>query len=308
MNKKAPENQLSLLTYFEGSQVLFQGNDLTSAQYEMSEVQKNIFYMVQSQLGADDAPDKQYTLRVRDIMGLKGNTNMYTSLREATKTMMQKILTIKLKDGYLQVAPFSSVLYNTKEGTLSIRIDPSLRPYLFNLKTRFTTFGHTEALTLSGKYTKRIYEMLSQWKHMKLMKITVRELKTRLALYDPETDQEQYPSWDGFRRRVLLQAIEEINEKTDLHVKMYPEREGRKVAILKWTIAITRTHAISPTPSDLQIRLTTEFGLRPDQAERITEQYDVPFIYKKLYEIRLSNNKETIANIGAYTATVFNVK
>ncbi|NEU70926.1 replication initiation protein [Spirosoma agri] len=308
MRSLTPVNQLSLLSYINTSEILFQGNALTSAHYEMTALQKNIFYMVQSQLGADDPTGMEYVVRVKDIMGLTNIKNPYDDLKIATETMMQKILTIKVPDGYLQVAPFSSVQYNTKQGTIAISIDAKLRPFLFNLDSRFTTYGLQDALNVSGKYTKRLYEMLSQWKHLGLMKITVQELKSRLKLYDIHTEIEQYPNWDGFRRRILLPAIGEINTKTDLSVTLYTERVNRKVAILKWTIKVIKTHALPPTLSDLHVRLVAEFNLRPDQAEYIIENFDAVFIYRKLHEIQVKNSSRRVNNMGAYTARVFGVK
>ena len=307
MKKMTPANQLPLLPMTPENEVLFQANALTSAYYEMSALQKNIFYMVQSQLGANDAPDKGYVVKVKDIMAATDTVNIYKNLQIATESMMQKILNIPVNGNLLQVAPFSSVLYNYGEGTITLRIDSQLRPFLFNLDSKFTTLGKTEALNVSGKHTKRIYEMLSQWKSMGLMKITLLELKHRIKLYDPLTKEEQYPIWAEFKRRVLDLAVEEINEKTDLNVQFYTERENRKIYQLKWTIKVTKTHNLTPTPSDLHQRLITEFSLRTDQAQYIISHFDTVFIYKKLHEILIKNTSRRITNMGAYTAKVFGV-
>ncbi|MFD2937621.1 replication initiation protein [Spirosoma flavum] len=301
MKKRTPTNQLSLLNYARMSAILFQGNALTTAHYDMTALQKNILYMVQSQLGAEDAPGKEYLVRVRDIMGLTSTKNPYEDLRKSTETMMQKIMTIAVPDGFIQVAPFSSVQYNTKEGTIAICIDSKLRPYLFNLDNRFTTYGLTEAMNVPGKYSKRLYEMLSQWKSMGLMKVNMPDLRLQLKLED------KYPDWDNFKRRVLDPAVAEINQHTDLFVKYYPERESRRIALLKWTIKLKSTHIIPPTLSELEQRLISEFKLRPDQAKYITTNFDPVFIYKKLHEIVIHNADRKIVSMGAYTAKVFGV-
>lgn len=312
MKKRIPANQLSILGKVDNAvRMLFQANALTVANYEMSALQKNIFYMVQSQLGADDAPNKEYIIRIKDLVDVTNVVNPYANLRLATKTMMQKILEIPIDGNLLQVAPFSSVFYNTDEGTIAICIDPKLRPFLFNLENRFTTYGFYEALLVSGKYTKRLYEMLSQWKNLGLMKVSIQDLKTRLRLIrnDEETgqDTEQYPDWDNFKRRVLDPAVKEINSKTDIEVTYYPERESRKTTGLVWTIKVKKPELQLPPPSELHQRLIEKFGLRADQAQYVINNYDSVYIMRKLYEIEIKNTSRKILNMGAYTAKVFGV-
>ena len=283
------------------SEILFQSNALTTAHYEMTALQKNIFYTVQSQLGVDDAPGKEYLVRVRDIMSVTNTKNPYEDLRKATENMMQKIMTIAVPNGFIQVAPFSSVQYNTNEGTIAICIDSKLRPYLFNLENRITIFGYNEAMNIPGKYSKRLYEMLSQWKSMGLMKGTIANLRAALKLED------KYPDWDNLKRRVLEPAVEEVNKHSDLYVKFYPERENRKIVLLKWTIKLKETHVVTPTPSELEQKLISEFKLRPDQAKYVISNFDIVFIHKKLHEIVIKNSSRKIQSMGAYTAKVFNV-
>jgi plasmid replication initiation protein len=310
--KRTPANQLSIMGHVDKAvRMLFQANALTVANYEMSALQKNIFYMVQSQLGADDPPNKEYTIRIKDLGELTNVANPYVNLRVATKTMMQKILEIPIDGNLLQVAPFSSVFYNTSEGTITICIDPKLRPFLFNLDNRFTTYGFHQALLVSGKYTKRLYEMFSQWKKMGLMKVSLTELKKRLRLLRIDEESglvvEQYPDWDNFKRRVLDPAVKEINENTDIEVTYYPEREGRKIMGMVCTIKIKNPELQLPAPSELQLRLIDKFGLRDDQAKYVLNNYDSVFIMRKLYEIEVKNSSRKILNLGAYTAKVFGV-
>lgn len=310
--KPTPSNQLSLMSSLSpAARVLFQANALTVANYEMTPLQKNILYSVQLQLGADDALDKEYVIRIKDLAELNGVRNPYANLRQATKSMMQKIIEIPIDNNLLQIAPFSSVFYNTSEGTIAITIDPKLRPFLFNLENRFTTYGYVEASSLASRYSKRLYEMLSQWKNMGLMKVTVQELKTRLKLIKVDEEQgieiEQYVDFDNFRRRVLDPAKREINESTDLQVEYYPEREGKKITMLKWTIKIVKKELQAPNPSELEMQLVEKFRLRPDQARYVLDNYETPYITRRLYEIEVINASRKITNMGGYTAKVFGV-
>ncbi|MCK8495367.1 MULTISPECIES: replication initiation protein [Spirosoma] len=308
--KRTPSNQLTLLKLDAKTETLFQANALTNAYYDMSALQKNILYMVQSQIKKDDPDDKRYVVRVKDIMAITDTANPYKSLQLATEGMMQKIMNIPVGGKLLQVAPFSSVLYDYGKGTMTFKIDSDLRPFLFNLENgRFTTFGKEPAMNLPGKYSKRIYEMLSSWKKAGLMKISILELKTRLRLYDPVTEIEQYEDWRDFNKRVLIPAVKEINHESDLHVEYFTQRVGKRIAQLKWVIKTKTTVALEvpPTVSELHERMMTQFKLRSDQIEFILARFEPAVINKKLYEIQLQNASKKISNIGGYTAKVFGV-
>ncbi|GAB3789193.1 replication initiation protein [Spirosoma horti] len=310
MKKQMPSNQLSLLKLDAKTEILFQANALTNAYYDMSALQKNILYMVQSQIKKNDPDDQRYVVRVKEIMTITDTVNPYKSLQLATEGMMQKIMNIPVGGKLLQVAPFSSVLYDYGKGTMSFKIDPDLRPFLFNLeKGRFTTFGKEPAMNLPGKYSKRIYEMLSSWKKAGIMKISILELKTRLRLYDPVTEIEQYEDWRDFNKRVLVPAVKDINQESDLFVEFFPQREGKRIAQLRWLIKVKTTVPIeiSPTVSELHEKLLTHFKLRTDQIEYILSNYEPELINRKLYEIQVQNASKKISNIGGYTAKVFGV-
>jgi plasmid replication initiation protein len=288
------------------SPVIFQDNALTNAHYQMSELEKNIFYSVQNQLSNKDLPDQEYTVRVQDLTQYTDSENLYQNLRKATERMMQQILYIPLADqGFLQVAPFSSVKYLTGEGLMIFRIDPNLLPYLLNLKKHFTIYGYKEALSLSGKHTKRIYEILSMFKNLGVVKLDLLELKTRLKLYNPDTGKEDYTNFNMMATRVLNPAVEEINSKSNLRVSYTPVKTSRKVTHLSWTISQQYALREEASEPELLQRLVREFGLRTDQATQILTEFDVPAIHKKLHEIQMANLNKKISNWGAYTAKAF---
>ena len=47
---------------------------------------------------------------------------------------MQKVFEVRINKKVIQVAWLSYVAYNESEGTIDIRFDPFLRPYLLELK------------------------------------------------------------------------------------------------------------------------------------------------------------------------------
>ncbi|GAB3898830.1 replication initiation protein [Spirosoma agri] len=294
--------------------LLYQGNSVTAARYEMSELQKNLMYTLQAAIRPDDGIDTVYTFQVREIMTDldRDPNNGYKNLQEATKGMMQVVFEMYVNGQLIQVNPFSSAVYDYGKGTISLRVDPNMRPLLTGLTGNYTTFGKEMAMRLTGKYAKRLYEMFSQWKDVGNFRIGILDLKHRLNLYDPETQQEEY-NITNFFRFVLDPAINEINQRSDLIVRFRQHKTGRKITDLTFTIKRIRIEqelylpGIDSDTAILADRLMSRFGLRPDQRDLVLSKFDIPTIRKKLVEIEKRNSTRAIDNWGAYTAKVFDV-
>jgi len=106
--------------------LIYQGNTLTTARYEMSALQKDILYVLQSAIKSNDAADQEYILRVRDIIiDLdRDPSNGYTNLKKASWGMMDIKMEMFINGEYVQVVPFSRFIYNEGEGTMRVTIDP----------------------------------------------------------------------------------------------------------------------------------------------------------------------------------------
>lgn len=294
--------------------LLYQGNSITTARYEMSELQKNLMYTLQAAVRPDDTNDTIYTFKVQDIMHDldRDPDNGYRNLQEATKGMMQVVFEMYVNGQLVQVNPFSSAVYDYGRGTISLRVDPNMRPLLTGLTGNFTTFGKEMAMRLTGKYAKRLYEMFSQWKDIGTFKIAILDLKHRLNLFDPESGKEEY-NISNFFRFVIDPAVNEINQRSDLLVRFRQHKTGRKITDLTFTIKRVRIEqelflpGIENDTTLLGERLVSRFGLRADQRDRVLANFDLGVIRKKLLEIEKRNSTKSIENWGAYTAKVFGV-
>lgn len=294
--------------------LLYQGNSITMARYEMSELQKNLMYTLQAAVRPDDTIDTVYTFKVQDIMQdlNRDPDNGYRNLQEATKGMMQVVFEMYVNGQLLQVNPFSSAVYDYGKGTISLRVDPNMRPLLTGLTGNYTTFGKEMAMRLTGKYAKRLYEMFSQWKDIGTFKIGILDLKHRLNLYDPESGKEEY-NISNFFRFVIDPSVNEINQRSDLLVRFKQHKTGRKITDLTFTIKWIRLEqelflpGIESDTTVLGEKLVSRFGLRPDQRDLILTKFELAVIRKKLFDIEKRNSSKPIDNWGAYTAKVFGV-
>jgi len=297
--------------------IIYQANAITQARYELSALQKNILYLVMAQIKKDDAIDKKYRVSVADMERILDNQIRPDDIRKATASLVTKLIEVENPDGetgFLQMTFFSSVSYIQKSRTIELEISQRLKPYLFDLKEKFTTFQLDMALTVKSKYSKRLYEMLSQYKDTKKMFIKVEDLKYKLFILD-EKGGDTYPNWADFEKRILKTAQKELDEHTDIAFTYKTKKTGRKVTSLEFFISKKHIKAASlilpeiETLSNEQLlaRLTSQFKLRKDQALKILELYPEQEINKRLYEINLLVINKQISSIGGYTAKIFGV-
>ena len=296
---------------------LWQSNFITSARYEMSALEKNIIYMVMSQIRKEDTSEKMYLVSARELMLLTGTEIKYADFQKATAKLVTRLLQGSLSNGnFLQTTFVSSAEYVKGQGVIEITISPKIRPFYIDLKKEFTTFQLNIALNLHTIYAKRLYEIFSMYKNMKdkSFKINLLDLKKRLQLIDETTGRDKYEKFTHFKNNVLDPAEREINAKSDISFT-YKTIEGNKVGRGRKPIdqlEFTVTHAEQPTKysyddSNLPIftRLISQFHLRKDQASKVLENFSPAEINKALYDIHLKVINKEITNIGAYTAKNF---
>ena len=294
---------------------LWQDNLLTIARYDMTALEKNILYMVMAQIKKNDVAGDFYYVSAREIMDRVGERIDFVAFRKATKLLIGRVFETNLPNGNILQASFvASAEYLSGEGIIKIEISRQVLPFYLELKEKFTTFQLNAALSLNSKYAKRLYEMLSMYKAMpnKSFTIALTELKKLLIVIDAK-GKDSYPSFTDFSNRVLLPAEKEINAHTDIQFKyvvILGESLGRgrkPVSAIKFTVSTTQS-LLPPTneqTANLIRRMTTEFGLNKTQAEKVLAENEHKIILKKLYEISLAKN--TIRNIGGYTAKSFGV-
>src|SRR5690606_21376265 len=158
-------------------------NRLIEANYKLGVVEQKIILCLASNIQPTDSDFKTYTLPIKEftnLLGLRG-TPKYTELRKITKELMQKVFEIRINKKVIQVAWLSYVAYNESEGTIDIRFDPFLRPYLLELKREFTSYKLENVIKLKSAYAIRIYELLKQYERLHKRVISVNELRKAIV-------------------------------------------------------------------------------------------------------------------------------
>jgi plasmid replication initiation protein len=212
-----------------------QHNAITTARYEYSELQLDIFLYLLSMLRKDKT-DGVYEIVVKDLSAMTGKEYKYGYLRKATEEMGSRMFEVSTAKSYKQLWMFQRVEYMIGEGRIEIRFSDDIKPYLFDLKDNFTSFELYAALRLGSKYAKRIYALCSQWKDKgQTETFSLDEFKKMLALLDDKGN-EQYKPISMFKKFVLDESVKQINRHTDLEIGYTLQKRGRSFNSVTFTV------------------------------------------------------------------------
>ncbi|WP_419884280.1 replication initiation protein (plasmid) [Peribacillus sp. B-H-3] len=216
----------------QNNHLVTKSNMLIEANYKLGVVEQKIILCLASHITPADSDFKTYTLPIQefsDLLSLKG-TPKYTELKQITKDLMKKVFEVRIKKKVIQVSWLSYVAYNETEGTVDIRFDPFLRPYLLQLKREFTSYKLENVVKLKSSYAIRIYELLKQYERLKERSFYLEDLRKMLGAKDI------YPAYGNFKQRVLVPAQKELKAKTDISFEIEEIRTGRRVDKIKFFI------------------------------------------------------------------------
>jgi plasmid replication initiation protein len=296
------------------NKLIVQDNLVTTARYEMTALEKNIMYSVMAQIEDNDPPSKFYKISISDIEEAKDVRVHQDRFDDAIKKLLTRELVIMKPDGgKLRITVISSADYDL-DGNVEIGIDLKMRPYLFELKKNFTIFSLEVATSLKSKYSKRLYEMLSQFKSTGFLRISVQELRERFQL-----SEEQYERWSNFEKNVLKTAQTEINEKADFKFDYHLKKQKKRIVSVEFIFRKSEVKPESPPVATIPITAISQlqqinlrmierlenYGLTAEQINKVMHKNTDKIINKHLYE--LDCNKETIKNTSAYLLKIFDV-
>lgn len=199
--------------------------------------QKIVLYLV-SQIDYSDDDFKLYTFGIRDFCRICGIDNaggtQYSRLRDSLQQLSDKSLIIHVDPDTETNARWIEKFYlNKRTGTLQIRLDKDLKPYLLHLRENFTKYELVYTLRMRHKASPRLYEILKSYHYNDLRPYTKEfsfdELRNLL-----DAHKQTYSKFKYFNSFVLAPAIEEINTQTDLFVEATPLKTGRTVNAVRF--------------------------------------------------------------------------
>ncbi len=241
-------------------QMVRKANSLIEATYKLSTVEQKIILFLASTLRPEDEDFKPYLFKIATFQEFMGKVDAnYAWLEQTLLSLKEKNLRIVYenedrKKVILNVNWLSSSKYVEGSGCVELRFDPNMKPFLLQLKNRFTNYRLSNVVQLKSQFSIRLYELLKQYEKIGKRAFGIYDLRSILGV-----DEDQYQQYTDFRKRVILTAQSELEEKTDICFTFKETRVSRKVDIITFFI---KTNALKP-----QLAL--------DDAEVITPESDI---------------------------------
>lgn len=220
---------------------------------------------------AEIEPNQAFYISRDDFLELGADpTSVAKEIRQATKDLLRKTVTVRTPLGTLEMPWLSEVLRFDKNAEQKLRerypnpddyddyvralrlhnlIDgfthradenivarvvfhQKILPLLSNLKKNFTQFSIQDVAEFKSTYTHRIYQLMMQYKSTGYAKISLDDLRFMLMIGV------KYPLFADFKKRVIDVATDEINEKSPYNVQYELIKKGRKFVAVKFTFEL----------------------------------------------------------------------
>ena len=216
-------------------------NDLIQkSRYELSLQEQRIILYLISKIKPEDKEFDWHEFKIQDFCNVCGIDNKsgtnYKNIKDTIKTLADKSWWIPSKDernkeGESLVRWIDNAKIFRDSGTIRIKLHDEMKPYLLQLRKRYTQYRLYYTLAMQSKYSVRLYEILKSysWQNDKI--IPLDELKEMLSATN-------YSLYKDFRKNVIELALKEINKLTDIKVSYAPIKEGRKFIKIEFVIEL----------------------------------------------------------------------
>ena len=156
--------------------------------------------------------------------------NTYAMLSDAVMTLFNRQVTYMTVDEKRNkpekrvVRWVSGISYVEGAGIVKLRFAPEIVPLITRLEQNFTSYELMQVANLN-LYATRLYELLVSWRSAgKTPIIEINDFRSKIGLQPNE-----YKPMNNFKNRVLDPAIKQINEHTDITVKVEQHKTGRAI-------------------------------------------------------------------------------
>lgn len=242
------------------NKMVVKANDLIQkSRFDLSLQQQKIILYLISQIEPMDTEFKLYEFSIVDFCKVCGidpeSGDKYKEIKKAIKDIADKSVWIKTEyDEETLLRWVEKPYINRNSGTIKIKLDGDMKPYLLQLKSNFTQYELIYTLRFRSKYAIRLYELIKSIHYKDIVEykraFKVEKLKELL-------NAENYKEYRDFKKRVLIPSINEINNNSDKNITLNELKRGNKVEYIELIVESKKTDDMLKT----RIRIEDELGL-----------------------------------------------
>jgi plasmid replication initiation protein len=207
------------------------------SRFSLTPIEHNIIYLVLSHIKTTDEDFHSITFTIPEFCRACGITSAsgkhYQDIKAAVGRLADRKIWVTLPDGRETFVRWVQKAYfDKKQGTIEIRMDDDMIPFLLELKEHFTIMDVVFLMALPSAYAKRLYEFVCS---IHFHSNTVWEGTYTLDYLRSVTGalESSYEQYRDFKRRVIEPSIAQINAKTDKVVWYDEIKQGRRVVMLR---------------------------------------------------------------------------
>lgn len=191
-----------------------------------------------------DKPLYITALRFSEMMGID-SSDAYKELKKAEQTLFERRFTF-LSDRNNEVHSrwISQAEYHRGEGAISIILTPAVVNEITRINGAeefFSQYAIEQIANLSSVYSVRLYELVNQWRKAGKAYFELELFRAQMGVPVNE-----YKAMGDFKKRVLDNAVEEINKKTDLDVSYTQKKRGRTIIGFTFNVRVKPAKKIQP--------------------------------------------------------------
>lgn len=224
--------------------LVVKANNIIEAKYKLSTREQKVLIFFISMLESYHQPGHIYSTHVNEIMSALNQSgtkwgDAYKTFKEIVSSLKSKPLVIENEKEIIICNWLGAVSLIKRSGEIKFAFEPQMEPFLFEVKKNFTQFPFSSIVNLKSSFSIRMYELLKQYVKIGKRKFDINTLKRQLGI-----EKELYDRYYDFKKRVILTAQRELNEKTDISFEFVEKKMGRKVVELQFTII--QTNSVKP--------------------------------------------------------------
>jgi plasmid replication initiation protein len=216
--------------------VAVKSNDLIEARYSLSLTEQRLFLAALSQILPEDEDLRPYRVDLAEYIQMlpSPDRGIYSEVRLLADRLTKVNLDVPRTENGVRAFKFYSLFstaeYVDGEGAINLTFNPALKPFLTQLKERFTPIEIKNVFQLQSAHSARIYELLKQYEKVGQRVIGVDDLRGMLRLED------SYRSYTMFKKRVIEQAQEDLEANADIKFAFTELKSGKRVMAIRFHI------------------------------------------------------------------------
>lgn len=241
--KKQTEGQISFDFCMNTENYVVQANKLIGGRQALKLNSAKLIRSAIMQIVRDDEELKPYIITIKELADLLGvpTSNIYRDVEDITDDIISNPVYVREEMHgrtikFIKIPWVSRCEYCADIG-VALQLNDALKPFLLNLKERYTQYTLQEVLAMKSVYAIRIFEMLlSRIMSRTLPKNGIQVVLSVQEIRECCNCEEKYPAFGNFKNKVIDKAINEIHRVTTFRVRYSYIKRGRNVIAIEFDV------------------------------------------------------------------------